>query len=240
MNTVAIIDNDVRYSAKLTEMVNAHPDFEVVAEMSSQDANILIEWYSPDVIVVDIVMYNNDGVRIIKRACEYYKNYHPYIFVVTAMDTPAMRRMLEELERGFWAFKPVKESDINNVLDQISYALEEDRKNGVPRPKIRDFTNAIEDTMHEVGTRPGLLGYIYAKLALRLILDNPDRYVSVYKEVPALLNITRSSFDRCLRTMVESCVDTELYRQLFGKFPVPNLDFVHKLAVYIERRVRDS
>ena len=243
MKTVVIIDDDVELSEKLADAVNSHPGFEVVAKaIGSRDAWLFIEHYSPDVIIMDIIMPDDDGIRLIKRIYErYYDNYQPYLFVITAVNTSSVERMLFDLEVDFVQFKPVNEFLLKDVLDRISSDTERVKKSYHPYKNSKiDISDMMEDTLYEIGVKPQVFGYMCIKTALLLIFDNPNERPQIYKEVPSILNVSKNSVDKNIRRTVNSCVGSELYRHLFGEHPVSNLDFLYGLAMYIKKQLRGS
>ena len=241
LKTVVIIDDDEKFRLELAATVSAHPNFNVIAKaIGSDDGILFIDHYKPDVIIMDIIMPQKDGIRLIKYIYENFEGYNPYIFVVTAISTSSMEKMLLELDVDFVEFKPVAEKAINEILNQISSAAGKGVKKHIPRKRENDIADVMEDVLLEIGVSSQLFGYICVKTAIYLILDNPNERHQIYKEVPAILKVSKNRVEKNIRRAISACVGTELYSSLFGKYPVNNLKFLHDLAIYIEKRLRGS
>ena len=243
MKTVVIIDDDAGHSAGLAKVINERPDFNVVATaISGREGKLYIEHYAPDVIILDIIMPDDDGLNIIKHIHENCENYNPYLFVITAVKTSSMENMLKELEVDFIEFKPLNENEyaLIDILSQISSGTKKPDKNHSPSKGKRNIADIIDEVFFEVGISPELSGYICIKTALYFIRDNQDERPNLYNEVSNILNISKNRVERNIRTVVNTCTGSELYRNLFGKYPIRNLKFIYGLAVYIEKRMRES
>jgi len=243
LKTVVIIDDDVKHSKRLAKVIKERPDFKVVAiALNGREGKLYIQHYAPDVIILDIIMPNDDGLNIIKHIHENYEDYNPYIFVITGAKTSSMKNMLEELEVDFIKFKPINENGdvLINILNQISSSTKKPNKSRLTRKNKIDFADIVGETLSEIGISPELMGYVCVKSALYLIHDNLDNRPKIYNEVSSILKISRNNMDRNIRTAVNSCTGTKLYRNLFGDKPVHNLKFIYDLAIYIEKRLLDS
>lgn len=242
MKSVVIMDDDVAHSARLAAIIGKHPSFNVVAKaVSGLDGQLFIEHYHPDIVVLDIMMPESDGLKVIEYIRENFSNYQPYLYIITAMDTSSMFMMLQELDVDFVDIKPIKEEKVYKVLDEILSDTSRATKNNVISHKKRTNTaNIIEDTMFEIGVPPKLLGHLCIKTALYFVLDHPNGRPNVYKFVSTVLNMTKDSVDKNIRTAIDACMHSELYRTLFGKYKESNLNFLYGLALYIQKRMRES
>ena len=241
LKSVVIIDDDAEFRAKLTTLINSHPDFEVIAKaLGSSDGKLYIEFYQPDVIVLDIIMPEEDGVKLIKDIYETYNDYQPYIYVMTAVNTSSMRLILEALDIDYVEFKPIVDKNVINTLNRIlsDTAKTNTKKNYTLYKK--DMADVIDNTLVKLGVPPHLSGFLCIKTALYFILDNPNSHRKVYQAISTTLNTTRNSVDNNLRTAIEACMDSDLYQTLFGKHKTSNLIFLHKLALYVKQQIRGS
>lgn len=243
MKTVVIIDDDANYNAKLDTAVQQNPNYKVVAKaVSGRDGKLLIEHHKPDVIIMDMIMPDDGGLKVIKHIYQNYEDYVPYIVIVTGINTVSMKEMLLELEVDFVEFKPLKDKRLNEILAQI-----EDDKHSVKRSvavqkNIKESVyDVIEDTLHEVGVSPELMGYVYMKTALYFIVDNIDQRPPIYDIIADVIEgTTKNSLDKNMRTAISGCVGTKLYKDLFGEQHVNNLKFLYTLGIYIKKIMRGS
>ncbi|MCL2873652.1 MAG: response regulator [Defluviitaleaceae bacterium] len=241
MKSVIIIDDDEIYSVKLADYVEKSDEFKVVAiAISGRDGKLLIEHYKPDVIIMDIILLDDDGLNVIKHIYNSYDNYKPYLFVITSISTSSMEKMLLELGVDFVEFKPLEYKNLNNILNKISSDIEKTEKRYITNTSKKDITDFIVETLAEMRMSQELLGYVCVKTALYFILDNLDARPHIYKKVSEILSISEKSADKNIRTASNTCVGSELYCDLFGKHPVNNLRFLYGTAIYIEMRMRGS
>lgn len=242
MKSVIVIDDDSVWSAYLSNEVNSHPGFEVIAKAASgREGKLLIEHHRPDVVIMDIIMPDDDGLKVIKHIRENYNDYQPYLYIITAVNTSSMRRMLKDLEIDFVGFKLITNDKIHETLDIIlSSGLKAKKINSPPKTNNKDISDIIDDTILKIGLPTHLSGFLCIKTALYFILDNPNDRRSVYKTISSVLNMSRDRVDKNIRTAIDACMDSELYRTLFGKYKVNNLKFLYDLSFYIEKQQRGS
>jgi len=237
MKTVVIIDDDPVFSDELEQKINSHPDFRVVAKAQSwRDGKPLTSHHQPDVVIVDVIMPHDDGIKVLKYIRENF-DFQPYIYIVTGVNTKSMLDMLGNVEVDFFGFKPIDDECLSSVLSQISANKSKVTKGFIPDRLLADIT---DDVLAEIGVRPDLSGFLCIKTAIYFLLDNPKEPRKVLQAVATILDKTRYSVDKNIRTAVESCTTTELYRDLFGKYKESNLTFLCGLAVYVEKRLRES
>jgi len=221
--------------------VNKHPNFKVVAKaISSRDGKLMIEHYKPDVIMMDIIMPDDDGVSLINHIYKSYDNYTPYLFVATSISTASMKDMLVELGVDFIRFKPLEYNSLNDVLNGIlSDTHRVDKSNIIPKRK-KDIADFIAETLSEMKMAKELLGYVCVKTALYFISNDLNTRPPLYNNISAALNLSENSVDKNIRKAISTCVDSELYHSLFGKKSVNNLKFLYEVALYMEKRMRES
>ena len=243
MKTVVIIDDDSDFNTSLTNVVNEHPDFNVVAQaISGHDGRLYIDHYMPNVVILDIIMPGHDGLRTIKYIREAYDNYNPYIIVISGVNTASMSKMLLDLKVDFVEYKPLDNDSFSDILEQISKDTDRTIKDYTIRKEKRDLADVMEDVLHEVGAPPELIGYLHIKTALYFIIERPNERPQIYKEVPAILGVSKNKIEKSIRRVIDSCerINTDLYFSLFGKNQVNNLNFLYNLAICIEKRMRES
>jgi len=222
--------------AWLADKVNRHSQFSVIATaISGREGMLLLEHHRPDLIILDIIMPDDDGLKVIKHIREKCEQYNPILFVVTAVKSNSMRRLLKDLEIDFVEHKPLVDTPFNDKLNLIHSYEPVEKKSSY---KGRNVADIVEDTLSELGVPPRLTGYRYIKAALFSILDNPNVKIDVYSIICSVCHCTHSSADRSMRTAVEASMDSDLYRKLFGQKRVSNLTFLHELALVIGKRLR--
>ena len=128
--------------------------------------------------------------------------------------------------------------DVQNIQDYDEEFIPE--KYVDQKEQRKYMIGLIDDTLLKIGIPYHLSGFLCLKTALLFTLDNPNQRRGVYKAVCNVLGITRHSADKNMRTAIESCVGSDLYLTLFGKFKESNVNFVYGLTYYIEKQLRGS
>ena len=121
MKSVALIDDDPVFITKLSRLVKRYTEFCIVADTRSGREGILaIEHFRPDLIIMDIMMPENDGLTVLQYIRKKCGEYNPFIYVITAMETPVIQAILEDYKVDFVSFKPIENKDeITDILKCI-------------------------------------------------------------------------------------------------------------------------
>ena len=241
MKHVIIIDDNVEWCAALSYQVNRHSEYSVVATAADgREGVLLIEYHRPDLVILDIIMPDDDGVKVIKHIREKCDHYNPVLYVITAVNSHAMMDMLNGLGIDFIDTKPVYNDQISNRLNQIStYALQE-KKSFSARVRKRDIADIVQDLLQELNVPLRFAGYRYIKTAVYYLLDNPDIKPDIYDKICITCHCTKASADKNIRTAVETSMRSDLYIKLFGTKRVSNLTFIHTVVLVVDKRLRGS
>jgi len=237
---VVIIDDNLETCAWLADEVNRHSQFSVAATAANgREGVLLIEHHRPDLIILDIIMPDDDGLKVIKHIREKCEQYNPIIFVVTAVTSASMQKLLKDLQIDFIELKPLYQDTLNDKLNEIYFY---EPKNNTPHSlkKTMGVNDLVEDVLNELDIPMRLTGYRYIKVALFYMLDNPNIKIDVYSAICTICNCTPSNADRNIRTAVEASMDSDLYQKLFGAKKASNLTFLHGLTSVVDKRLRGS
>jgi len=244
--TVMIIENDRVFSEHLEKIINLRPDFKVVARASdwSNDGKLLASQHRLDLIIMDILLDGDDGIKVLRHIRENF-DFQPYIYIVTGLDTKAVRNMLDWVEADFFDFKPLDDDYIDEVLINISGEGSRPIKKELSREDLarrydRTLADIIDDTLLEIGMKKDLSGYLCAKAVIYFILDNPVEPKKALRAVSAIFGKTRYSIDKNMRTSIGSCLATDLYLKLFGRLRESNMAFLCGLAAYVQRQLWEN
>ena len=243
MKSVIIIDDDSSWSTALSDGMISLYEFKVIASATTgREGKLLIEHYRPDLITLDIMMPEDDGLSVLKHIRSISSQYNPFIYVITALNTPAIHTMLKDLGVDFIDYKPVSVSKIVETLKQVDFLTNEnmEKKKGAPAAEVRSAADVIEEVLMEIGVPEHLSGYRYMKAALFFMLDNPDTPRELYATVSSVCNCSYSSVDRNMRTAIAACAKTKAYHDLFGGRRTSNLHFLYRLLYVVKKRLREK
>ena len=241
MNSVIIIDDDSNSNAFFAKCINNNSHFEVVATAcSGHEGMLAIEHYRPHLVIMDIMMPDKDGLKVIKHIRENCGQYNPFIYIITAMNTPTIEKMLIDLEVDFYDFKPVDVEELAGRLDYIRAAKPKEKKSRPKKPEKKDAADVVEDILCEIGVPQHLHGSDYIKTSLFFMLDNPHIKRNIYSKVSSVFNCSPENVKKNIKTAVESGMDSELYKALFGKERAENLVFLFALSSLVSRRMKGN
>ena len=238
LKSVVLIDDDPEFIAKISRLIN-HNKFNVVANTrSGREGIIAIEYFRPDFIIMDIMMPDNDGVTVLKYIREKYKSYNPLIYVITAMETPLIQKILSDFKVDFVSFKPIHEHEITNILE-LAILVE-------PKPSVdasilpQNPVDVISGVMNEFGIPDHLTGSEYIKTALIYMVDDPIMKRNVYSKVATVFETKYRTVLANINNAIKACIDSETYRAEFGDIKAEALLFLNHLATIARKCLRGS
>lgn len=113
-----MIADDAKFMRMMIRRIIEAEGHKVVAEASNGDETItLYAKFRPDLITMDIVMPNPNGIECVKKIREF--DPHAKVIMVTALGQEAM--IVEALKAGAQDFiiKPFKPGKVIEVVDKI-------------------------------------------------------------------------------------------------------------------------
>lgn len=201
---VLMIDDNESLVNMVKEYFSASSTIEV--SLSCKDGNeglnaIINEQDKYDVILLDLVMPNKDGLYVLdelnKRGIE--KN----IIVETSYNEQKVIRKVSEYGVNYYVLKPFSLSDLELKILEIS-----SKKEG----KIIDLYHnnlqiSITKMLHELGMPSHIKGYQYIREGIILLYNDPKMIGGITKELyPELaerFNTTVSRVERAIRHAIE-------------------------------------
>jgi len=113
MKSVILIDDEALARKRLKEMLSGYSDFNVVAEAGRlNEARKLVEEFSPDVVLLDIQLYGENGFDLLDDLPEKTK-----VIFVTAYNEYAVRAF--EVNALDYLMKPVTPERLEKALSQL-------------------------------------------------------------------------------------------------------------------------
>ena len=228
MHTVMIIDDNEDWSNIVNLRINMEKDFSVVAEArNGKEAVLLLEHYKPQIVILDIVMPEYDGMKILGHIREM-EEYDPYVYIITGLTTESIVKMLSELEIDLYSLKPVDiEAVAKNLRKMIgkpskkAQAAESDTPSLYPAYyKNLNIGEVIDNTLIQLGIPINKSGFLHIKTSIQFAMESDAMLLSitrkVYPKVAKLFNTTSMAIERNIRTAVGFCEknQTALYNQL--------------------------
>ena len=238
LKTVVVIDDDQNFIAHLSSMLKHYPELSVIASANSgKEGRFAIEHYRPDLVVLDIMMHDDDGLKVIKHIREKCGQYNPYIYIVTAVSTQLVQDILIDLKVDFYDFKPI---DNEQLAERLDYFTDMTPKKS--DEYISDSENGaagiVDSVIAEFEIPSHLLGHNYIKTALYFMIDNPSLKRDIYSKVADVFKCSNRSILNAVKKAIEACMTSKAYRAEFGNVRVENLIFLNQLCLIVRNRLR--
>jgi two-component system response regulator YcbB len=145
---IIIIDDDITIRTMLRFIINKNSLGDVVEELSSgEDASKTIRVYNPDIVLIDFLLPEKDGLKIMKESIENgYKGKFVMISQVNDKDMVG-----EAYKQGvvFFINKPINEIEVKSVLENIIKNIDIERSMEIIRKTLIN-TNPHEEKKNNV------------------------------------------------------------------------------------------
>lgn len=138
-NKIIIIDDDISIRMMLRFIIEKNSLGEVIEELSSGDnASELIKIYNPDIVLIDFLLPEKDGVKIIKECVE--NGYRGKFIMISQVKDSDM--IGEAYKQGvlFFIHKPINEIEVKTVLENIIKTIDMNRSMEIIRTTLINTT----------------------------------------------------------------------------------------------------
>ena len=186
--------------------------YEIRTCINGNEAQNLLQSYSPDIFVFDMMMTGVDGISLLQTANLLQKR--PQMLVTTRFVSDFL---IEQLEAAGVEYVMVKPVDLHAVVSRI---LELDRHRRKPEPAEKEMCRCVSDLLNRFGIGKHLDGYQYLKSAVIYCMENGKQRLTVdlYPAVAAQMNVHVGQVERSIRKAIEyswQLGDTELWKYFF-------------------------
>ncbi len=260
---VLIVDDNKDFADTLSSYINKSNKLSVVGcAYDGLEALSMIELTMPDIVILDMVMPNLDGMGVLERFREKInKGTSPVFIVVSAVITEKMAVNAASLGADYFMLKPIDFEilikRIEMFTSEIEFSVPEiNSKDGfsIPNPKSApDIEGMVTSIIHEVGIPAHIKGYQYLRHAIMMAVNDLDIINSITKELyPTVakdFNTTPSRVERAIRHAIEVAWDrgdTDVLNSFFGytiansKGKPTNSEFIAMIADRLRLKLRTA
>ncbi len=185
-----------------------------------------IEAKRPDIVILDMVMPNSDGMHVLRAIRRMPSNIRPKVLVLSAIarDRSTSLWMDEGAD-----YVLAKETTMENIELHMDFLLDTSRTTAPVLPALSvqkdafDLETQVTAIIQEVGIPANIKGYQYIRNAIILVVNNNDIINSVtkelYPEVAKMCDTSPSRVERAIRHAIEVAWDrgdTETLNRMFG------------------------
>lgn len=200
---------------------------------SGKEALNLLRSYSPDVLVLDLMLPELDGISLLQSAAA--SGFRPMVLATTPFLNDYVLESAERLGVGYMIRKPC---DIRATVARIT---DLSQRLHPLQPTKPDPRTSVSNLLLSLGVPTKLHGYAYLREAVLLMAQDPSQSITkeLYPRVAALCRCNPKHVERSSRTAIESAWlhrDDRIWQLYFqpgvdGIIPRPsNGAFISRLA----------
>ena len=201
-----VVDDRVEIVDMIKEYFKNRANIEVVHE--AYDGVEALDYIennqdSFDVMILDLVMPNKDGVGVLEELNK--KGINKKVIVLTSYNTGEMIRRVSELGVSYFILKPFELQELEKRIIELGEFMINDSKS--LDLYHHNLQISITSVLHELGMPSHIKGYQYIREAVSIIYDRPEVIGGItkelYPEVADKYDTTVSRVERAIRHAIE-------------------------------------
>jgi two-component system response regulator (stage 0 sporulation protein A) len=220
--SVLIADDNYEFAGLLKEYMEQFEDIEVIgiAKDGLQALEMIVS-LKPDVVVLDIIMPNLDGLGVLEKLSSMQVEFKPMFIMLTAIGQDVFVQRAVDLGAEYYIIKPFdaevlvkrirqlyKEKYMSAFSNKPIVKNSELISSNTNVDKTYDIEVEVTNLMHEVGIPPHMAGYQYLREAIIQTVLNAKAFTSItktlYPKVAKKFNTTSQKVERAIRNAIES------------------------------------
>jgi len=229
---VVIADDNRALCQMLSEYFAGQEDINVAGVgYNGIDAWELLKAHEPDLLILDLVMPNLDGLGVLERLNSRVNTPRPKVVVLTAFGQEALTHQAMSLGVDYFVLKPfdleVLGKRIRQLLADPSPAA---RSTQVSQSSLVQTTSSslnlgveVTNMMHQIGIPAHVKGYQYIRDAILMVVEDVTLLGAVTKELYPMIakkyDTAPSRVERGIRHAIELAWErghTETLKRIFG------------------------
>lgn len=250
--TLLIADDNDCWRDILRFALSAQPWLQVVgAAQNGEEAFSMIEEHRPQILLLDAIMPELDGLQLIRRLPLEMPDYHPIVYVMTGIRCQFVREEISSLPVDYFTMLP---TSVNTIIAQLRQLVEPHpsppalQTGSDPLPTTATETEeneteqAVERILSELGLRPCARYHLYTSLCLQHCLQDPTCLSLItkmlYPHVAKQCNVGNSAIEHGVRHSISVAVKhkSPLFYRLFPHHEytsISNVAFLERLRQYL-------
>ena len=225
---VLLVDDNKDFCNLLEEFLNQQENFEVVATAhDGVEALEKIEEHEFDVLVLDVIMPQLDGIGVLEEVKEKGLREEFKIIMLTAFGQEDLTQQVVELGADYYILKPF---DLDKLASRIRQVIEPNNNDGNNEYVIRkekekevNIEERVTEIMHNIGVPAHIKGYLYLRQAITMVINDIELLGAVtkqlYPSVADKFDTTASRVERAIRHAIEVAWkngNTKVINDIFG------------------------
>jgi len=217
---ILLADDNKEFCELLSSFISQQDGLEVVGVANDGlQAIAMIREYSPDVVILDNIMPQLDGIGVLEYLAG--AGNRPKVIMLTAFGQESVTRRSVELGADYFILKPFDFNILVDRIRQLSGGVSPHNyvHNTIKRNLDTDVTNII----HEIGIPVHVKGYQYLREAIIMAYNDISLLKSLTKElypkIAEKFKTTPSRVERAIRNAIQLACDRgnlKMINNIFG------------------------
>lgn len=214
---IMLIDSDSFEAQKLKEQLTNQSVLELtgVVQDGNEALNKIIE-LQPDVIIIDLLLPNVDGISLLEDLNGLNLTKEPFIIITSSITFLDTIEYSFQLGADYYIMKPYCMEYVVRRIMQIvinNKKVKRVKSEGsiVSEKMYEEYAiiNAVTDVLIELGVPTNVKGYQYIRDSIVLAIHDMSmlHYITklIYPSIAAKYDATPSSVERAIRNAIEIC-----------------------------------
>ena len=217
-----VIDDNKELVNMVKEYFKSVPNIDVVQTKNNGSEGIAYikdNSDSFDVILLDLVMPEKDGLNVLKYMND--NKIDKKVIVLTSYNTQDMISKVADLGASYFMLKPFELSNLKEKINTLSKTI--NSKGESIDLHHNNLQISITKTLHELGVPSHIKGYQYIREGITLVYNKPDIVGGItkelYPEIAKKYDSTVSRVERAIRHAIEVSWNRgnwDLMEEIFG------------------------
>ena len=241
---VVIADDNVEFCRLLTDYFQNCPRLQIVGVAHEGLRAIKIIKECPvDVVLLDIVMPNVDGLGVLERLRQLDFPRRPKVIVFTAFGQEEMTRKAVSHGADYYIVKPF---DLDTLTQRILEIAGQTVHKSLRTPMAENAEREVSEIMHRLRIPAKFKGYTYLRDSILLTVGDTTAIAEItkqlYPRIAEKYRTTSERVERAMRFAIEAAWsrgEIEILYHLFGyaiderKGKPTNASFIAKVADHV-------
>lgn len=243
-----LIDAEEGIAERFQVYLSDHPEVELVKIITNGNEVVqAIKEYIPDIIIMDLLLPNGDGLSLLENLSQIQLTKEPFIIITSSITLGTTVNYSFDLGVDYYIMKPY---DIEHVVRRIEHILKDGTKIRKESERIEERVSSehallqeVTKVLLELGMPTNVKGYQYLRDGILLAIEDISmlHYItkSVYPSIAEKYDATPGSVERAIRNAIEICFTRtrgDVLYKMFGnaidvdKGKVTNSEFIGLIA----------
>ena len=214
---VVIADDNKEFNDILCEYLNSQKDIEVVgAAINGVEAVDLIISKEPDIVILDIIMPELDGVSVIQKINSLQMGKKPKFMILSGVGNEKITKQVLDLGAEYYVMKPfnldilVSRIQLFKASNQTNFGHTDHSNNFKPvykEPKVKDMEVEITNLLHRIGVPASIKGYQFLRSSILIVVEDFSiiNHITklLYPRIASKYNTIPNRVERAIRHAIE-------------------------------------